>query len=501
MRDYKEIANSVFQRREAYLEEKKRKKAVIFRNAAVTLSCCLMIILGFGIWNMDLLKDIKPSQNKEPDNITPVTTTSVTTAVDYTTVSTALTTDISNTLLTETTAPSVSGMTDSTRTVTTASETKHSGNAAVTTTAANGSKNDNKPVRTTSSGMEIIVTDGRSEQSGHSSRTTSLHSSTVTRPRTTTTTRLSPVRTTTLSHVSTTRSTSYTRPRTTTTLRTTVTRTSTTRPHITSTFYVPVFTTTTTAPMTTRLYTSATYATSTHMWYTSATTAPSAVATSATSISTTASPVATTSIDASPINTEPCHEFNYNGSTYTLAEAKYPLEITEYDELLYDGTVYSEYDDRTMNAQIYVYDSYDPAFICMIRFTDTDQVYLGVNYDFVPKDIAEFLTATDFRDNVLITFSIDCMNGVFKDDFDKNEFLNILNMNADTAAEVYYDDPKPIGLLPFKFENIVTIYGTEIEGTIYLIDDGRLEVHFQNRYIFFDIGEDNVYRIYNNLIT
>ena len=74
-------------------------------------------------------------------------------------------------------------------------------------------------------------------------------------------------------------------------------------------------------------------------------------------------------------------------------------------------------------------------------------------------------------------------------------------MNADTAAEVYYDDPKPIGLLPFKLENIVTIYGTEIEGTIYLIDDGRLEVHFQNRYIFFDIGEDNVNRIYNNLIT
>ena len=83
MRDYKEIANSVFQRREAYLEEKKRKKAVIFRSAAVTLSCCLMIILGFGIWNMDFLKSIKPSQNKEPDNITPVTTTSVTTAVDY----------------------------------------------------------------------------------------------------------------------------------------------------------------------------------------------------------------------------------------------------------------------------------------------------------------------------------------------------------------------------------------------------------------------------------
>lgn len=500
MRDYKEIANSVFQRREAYLEEKKRKKAVIFRSAAVTLSCCLMIILGFGIWNMDFLKSIKPSQNKEPDNITPVTTTSVTTAVDYTTALTALTTDISNTPVTETTV-SVSAEKGN---ESSPAETKHSGNHSVTTTAANNGKNDNKPVKTTASSMEIIVTDGKSEQSGNSNRTTSLHSSTVTRPRTTTTTRLSPVHTTTSPRVSTTRSTSYTRPRTTTTLRTTVTRTSTTRPHVTSTYYVPVFTTTTTAPMTTRLYTSATYATSTHMWYTSATTAPSAVATSATRTPTatsTASPVATTSVDASPIVTEPCHEFNYNGSTYTLAEAKYPLEITEYDELLYDGTVYSEYDDRTMNAQIYVYDSYDPAFICMIRFTDTDQVYLGVNYDFVPKDIAEFLTATDFRDNVLITFSIDCMNGVFKDDFNKDEFLNILNMNADTAAEVYYDDPKPIGLLPFKLENIVTIYGTEIEGTIYLIDDGRLEVHFQNRYIFFDIGEDNVYRIYNNLIT
>jgi len=501
MRDYKEIANSVFQRREAYLEEKKRKKAVIFRNAAVTLSCCLMIILGFGIWNMDLLKDIKPSQNKEPDNITPVTTTSVTTAVDYTTVSTALTTDISNTLLTETTAPSVSGMTDSSRTVTTASETKHSGNAAVTTTAANGSKNDNKPVRTTSSGMEIIVTDGRSEQSGHSSRTTSLHSSTVTRPRTTTTTRLSPVHTTTSSRVSTTRSTSYTRPRTTTTLRTTVTRTSTTRPHITSTFYVPVFTTTTTAPMTTRLYTSATYATSTHMWYTSATTAPSAVATSATRTSTTASPVATTSVDASPIVTEPCHEFNYNGSTYTLAEAKYPLEITEYDELLYDGTVYSEYDEKTLNAQIFNFEVFDPEFVCMIKFDDTDKIYLGVNYDFTIMDLDDFIYFTNFSNNIRITCAVDSLNGGFKEEVDKNEFLEILMLNADTSAEFYYDDPKPIGLLPFKLENIVTIYGTEITGTIYLIDDGRLKIYFQNRYIFFDIGKDDVYRIYNNIIV
>ena len=75
MKDYKDIAHSVFRRRDEYLKEKKRKREVFMKRLAVALSCCLMMLVGFNIWRTDSLKTIAPSPDKSQFNVTEANTT------------------------------------------------------------------------------------------------------------------------------------------------------------------------------------------------------------------------------------------------------------------------------------------------------------------------------------------------------------------------------------------------------------------------------------------
>ena len=57
MKSYKEVAESVFERRDRYFAEKKRKRTVMLRTASVGLSFCIAALLGFGIWNSDSIQN------------------------------------------------------------------------------------------------------------------------------------------------------------------------------------------------------------------------------------------------------------------------------------------------------------------------------------------------------------------------------------------------------------------------------------------------------------
>ena len=70
MKDYKDIANSVFRRREEYEKERSRKKAVFIRRTSIALSCCIMLTVCFGIWRMDLLKSFFSPGGNEQFNLT-----------------------------------------------------------------------------------------------------------------------------------------------------------------------------------------------------------------------------------------------------------------------------------------------------------------------------------------------------------------------------------------------------------------------------------------------
>ena len=115
MRDYNKIADRVFRRRDEYLAEKKRKRALYIKSASVALSCCIMIMLGIGIWKTDLLSRIAP---KDDDFRIPEATTTTTTAA--TTVETAA----------ETTSALTTAYADTTTTA--ADTSKESGPSAAT---------------------------------------------------------------------------------------------------------------------------------------------------------------------------------------------------------------------------------------------------------------------------------------------------------------------------------------------------------------------------------
>lgn len=51
MKNCNEMVDSLLERRERYVAEQKRKRAVITRSAAAVCCVCLIALLGFGVWN------------------------------------------------------------------------------------------------------------------------------------------------------------------------------------------------------------------------------------------------------------------------------------------------------------------------------------------------------------------------------------------------------------------------------------------------------------------
>ena len=57
MRNYNEIANSVFERRDKFETEKKNRRRFIAKTVTPICCVCLVAILGFGVWQGGLFKD------------------------------------------------------------------------------------------------------------------------------------------------------------------------------------------------------------------------------------------------------------------------------------------------------------------------------------------------------------------------------------------------------------------------------------------------------------
>ena len=523
MKDYNEIANRVFQRRDEYLEQKRRKKAIFFRRVSIAFSCCIMLLIGVGIWQSDMLKKIEPSPDTDSyisSETTGTTTTSslsnaVTTAItaaytDITSQTTTITAD-SGAEHSKTTALSSSGKNNATTTVRASSE-------------SHGSSHTQK--RTTASGMEIIVTSRSSASHSQTSavssgkpvttstsvrRTTSTtrHYTTTTRRPVTTTTRhytttttRRPVITTTRHYITTTRippSLSTTRRFTTTTTMIYTTRlyTSTTRAY-TFTTYVH---TAATRVLTTRIYTSTyspvftmttTAALTNYPWYTSTTATEPPVATSLTSTSTPQYYTSTTTI-------APCSYFILNDTAYTVAMSDYFINIDDSDTEIGSGGMYSDTSDLFISYTAYKHDNFDPRFICKVKFDGSDNVYLGINFSFIPKDLGEYLTATDFRNSFLTVYAYDNNNDRVIDPFNKAKFLELLAPLADTPITRYGDNDKSL-FIECKLEDVHDIYGYYIYYDIYISKTGSIEFITDGANFGANIGKENVNNIYQKLI-
>lgn len=454
MKDYNEIANSVFQRREEYLKEKKRKKALILRNATIALSCCIMIAVGIGIWNIGLLKDIKPSPHKEDYTLpSPNVTTAVTTSDEDITTENTVATAANDILETTAIVSDNSAQSGESGTKTT-SANGHSGSGNVTTSRSD-SKTSESNVRTTASSIEITS----SNNSSHQNLTTSHHQSPVL------TTLRSDVRTTTttprISTRTTTRRTSTTTRRTSTTTR----RTSTTTRRTSTTTRIPVATTTTkaqTRPVmsTTRIYTYSPVATSTTAVYTTRPvyssmtsvmtsivyTQPaytySPVATSTTASHSSAQPVYTSTTPTpvlSTTHTDPPHsKFYYNSTTYTVAGCE-NFDTSFTGDLLHRSGIYDVALGRITIYTVYAYKDFSPDFLCMVEFDD-GETFLGINWDYVPDNLGEFLDAIDFPDSFNLYYLYDSVNSKYINSPDCTPLTEFLKSNKNAGIIQIIDD-------------------------------------------------------------
>lgn len=472
MKDYNQIADRVFRRRDEYLEEKKRKKAIFIRRTAIALSCCLIALVGFGIWRMDPFKSVSPHPEDGPYNVTAATAS---TAIETTA---AIITDTAE-------VTTYTDITDTTAADTTAADIKTT-SATVSTAAAGTTRITTKPsgsgtvgsVRTTASHMEVTApqrtttakNDG--EQSGEPLTTASR---TGTSPRTTTSHRT-----------------------TATTYRTsTTTRRTTTRPVYTTTTTRPAYTTTTTA-YTWPVFTATTYAATT-VYIPPAFTTAAGNATRPVS-STTGSPRITTTASVGVSEDAPCASFVYNDTTYTLVQAgRNDLSVSGSDDELYSGSMYSDTTGRFMTYRVYRHKNFDPRFICKVTFSGTDKVYLGMNRDFIPDDLSDFLSATDFRNSILVTRAIDYESDNSSEDVDKTSLVDILRSHGDAASEEGNSEFSSKAILLYEIENVRSMSGSKLTGTLIFTKNGKFRVYMGDRVFFFDVGEEEVKNIYRRL--
>ncbi|MCR4795448.1 MAG: hypothetical protein K5898_09835 [Ruminococcus sp.] len=520
MKDYKEIANSIFQRREEYLKEKKRKKALFIRNATIALSCCIMIAVGIGIWNIDMLRDIKPSPNKNDYTApSPVLTTAETTDYnDITTETTAVTS--ADDILITTAASSAASAQSGTADARTTSAASHSSSGNVTT-----KKSDNNSsvttLRTTASSIEITASNG---SPNHNVRTTLRHSSTTTRTsyvRTTTTVRTSLRTSTTTRHATTTaskmsepvytRTTTavYTRPAytTTTTMRSPVLTSTTalyTRPAYTSTtiWYSPVATSTTRvyttvpATSTTRVYTTTLaynfttqqvpVATSTPPWATTTVVKTSTAPPDIPALST------TTPISETPPATTTIPYFIYIDH----------VGFDVLDDRIPDMSLVKSYitsvDTKRYSCDIYGYMDYDPYFLCVAVFANGEARFLN-SETFDPDSIGELIDTRGLWNNLNITGYLDKELAKYQPYSNKDSIYEFLDTYRNTPSYIDYpyDDRKDI--LCSLFFNVAISEDDNVpafSGVMYLLENGKLEIvmsvepiefHFK-----FEVGEQAI---------
>ncbi len=197
----------------------------------------------------------------------------------------------------------------------------------------------------------------------------------------------------------------------------------------------------------------------------------------------------------------PCTSFTFNDSTYTLAKSTYTLAISDSDEELGSGDVYSETTLRLMSYTVYKYKNFDPRFICKVKFDLCDTVYLGINCNFLSQDIGEFLEATDFRNSILTNYAYDLQRYTEIEPFNKAKLLEMLAPLADTPVKTQGDPQDPLFYLNYIVENVITVSDDDYGGCIVFYSNGIVGTDLNNGNFYADIGEENVNKIYEQLTS
>lgn len=502
MKDYKDVARSVFRRRDEYLKEKKRKREVFMKRSAVALSCCLMMLVGFNIWRTDSLKTIAPSPDKSQFNVTEANTTAPPTTDENGNTGIPVTTAV-----TVTTAHNGNSAAQNGTTVTTVSG--ENAPAVTTTHKKNSSSTVEPPLPTTFSFMEVTAVRRTTAVTTTTDKTSTVR--TVTGKTTTTT-----HRSTTENGRTTTRITTAV-PRTTTTIRTTTTASHTTKIPTTT----HIYTTTTRYYTTSVAYTTAS-ARTTSAWHTTA------IATTSFNSDVPEPATTTQDIHPSPVVTETptvtttiatsITGFHYNGNYYKTTGTVLHEGALAMHRFI--GTEYDEFIDKYFN--IYTYnDHVDPNFMCY-AYVEGNYAYLGRNEVWKPETFGDLLDGIDADSSLKPTSFYDTASNEMHSLFDVHTVNEILDQYRDKKLEITGlsygaqcvmlqnagEKPPELDLsnkqgyisveLPYSMSNSVKYLG---HGYINITDDGKLEVDLLYLKYSMDIGKDDAEELVNRLKT
>ena len=195
----------------------------------------------------------------------------------------------------------------------------------------------------------------------------------------------------------------------------------------------------------------------------------------------------------------PCYEFTYNDTTYTVALPERTAIIDETDIEIDSGTTYSYKTDEPINYTLYKYKNFDPRFICKVKFDTDDKVYLGINYDFIPQNIGEYLSATDLRNSILTRSAYDYRTNRYIQPFNKAKLLELLTPLADTPIIQLPDCGQYLLDIECFIEGVI-VDDYNIDFLIFLTDDGLIEFFIDHVTFYADIGVENINKIYQQLI-
>ena len=517
MKDYKDVARSVFRRRDEYLKEKKRKREVFIKRSAVALSCCLMMLVGFNIWRTDSLKTIAPSPDKSQFNVTEANTTAPpttdengNTGIPVTTTTAVVTANNGETAVQNgTTVTTVSGK-----------------NApAVTTTHKknSGSSTVEPPLPTTFSFMEVTAARRTTVVTTTTGRTSTLRTVTG---KTTTTTHRSTTENGRTSAMTTTARTTTRSKLTTTTARTTRT-TTTTRLNTTSVSYstTRVYTTSSAAYSTTRIYTTSSAVYSTTRAYT--TKIPDTTVVTTTKTSDSPSPVATESVPyytttsittttiATTVTTTSITGFRYNGNYYRTTG----LTISRYD---LGTSIAAERDDTTgLNLVFYKYGDIDLDFMCVAVIYGQNTGYIGVNEVWNPDTLGDILNGANAEKTMKAASLYDYNDKRFYVFSDQKSAFELLRDYSDRPAQIAglsngaqrfmlqnageeppaLDTSNKLGSIHIVTSGLADDGNYLHFGYIHITDDGKLEVDLFYLKYTIDIGKDNAEELVNKLKT
>lgn len=499
MKDYKDIAHSVFRRRDEYLKEKKRKREVFMKRSAVALSCCLMMLVGFNIWRTDSLKTIAPSPDKSQFNVTEANTTAPPTTDENGNTGIPVTTAV-----TATTAHNGNSAAQNGTTVTTVSG--ENAPAVTTTHKKNSSGAVEPPLPTTFSFMEVTAVRRTTAVTTTTDKTSTVR--TVTGKTTTTT-----HRTTTENGRTTTRITTAV-PRTTTTIRTTTTASHTTKIPTTT----HIYTTTTRYYTTSAAYTTAS-ARTTSAWHTTA------IATTSFNSDVPEPATTTQDIHPSPVVTETptvtttiatsITGFHYNGNYYKTTGTKIDKSFLKN----YLGREYDE--DLNTTFYIYAHDGLDPEFMCIASTSDSYYAYLGINETWKPETLGDIISGADFNDYVNTPYVYDTAENSFHKVSDENAVRELLrsysgrkvqitglshratvyNAQRDGIEPPSFNLSSKLGYIELRTHTL-SAEGHYLQyGYISITDDGKLEVDLFYLKYTADIGIDDAEELVNRLKT